>query len=156
LHGFFKLILSIFICFLPGIIGSVFSYESVNTWYNTINKPAFNPPDYIFAPAWAVLYFIMGISLFLIWKEGLQNKNVRSAFIIFIIQLLFNGIWSVIFFGLQSITGGFIVIMLLLVLIFLCIIRFKKISPLSGYLLVPYFLWVVFAAILNVFIFILN
>lgn len=156
MSGIIKLIISIVICFLPGLIGSIITYESVNTWYTTINKPDFNPPDYVFAPVWTALYFLMGISLFLIWKEGLSNKIVKSAFIVFLVQLVFNALWTVIFFGLHSIAGGLIVILILWILILVCIIRFKKISVTASYLLIPYFIWVTFATILNFFILLLN
>lgn len=156
MQGFIKLITSIVICFLPGLIGSLFTIDSVSTWYTTINKPDFNPPDYVFAPVWTVLYLLMGISLFLIWKEGLNNKIVKTAFVIFMIQLVFNALWSVVFFGLHSIPGGFTVILVLWILIFVCILRFKKISATASYLLIPYIIWVTYATILNFFILILN
>lgn len=151
-----KLFLSIVICMLPGIAGVLFDSGLVNGWYQSISKPSFNPPNSIFGPVWTVLYLMMGISMFLVWKEGLNNKSVRTAFIIFIIQLVFNAAWSIVFFGAQSIAGGMIVIIILWILILICIIRFLKISRVAGMLLIPYLLWVSFASVLNFFILKLN
>lgn len=151
-----KLILSIVICQLAGIIGSFFTVDSIANWYITLNKPEFNPPNWIFGPVWIFLYLLMGISMFLIWREGLKNKNIKEAFVIFIVQLVFNTAWSIVFFGAQSIAGGLIVIIILLILIIICISKFMKISKLAGILLVPYLLWTLFATVLNYFIFKLN
>src|SRR6187455_3466380 len=105
-----KLIICIIICQLAGLIGMVFTMDSVPGWYASLNKPSFNPPSWLFGPVWIILYLMMGISLFIIWKEGLKNKVVKSAFIIFVIQLIVNASWSVVFFGAHSIIGGLIVI----------------------------------------------
>lgn len=156
MSNFLKLVLSILICQLAGITGALFTAGSVSGWYATLIKPSFNPPDSVFAPVWTVLYLLMGISMFLIWKEGLRNKEVRNAFILFIVQLVFNTLWTIIFFGAQSVTGGFIVILILWILILICIFRFLRISKTAGMLLIPYFLWVAFAAVLNCYIMILN
>jgi len=151
-----KLILSVVVCQLPGIVGAFFTSDSTTEWYALLNKPSYNPPDWIFGPVWIVLYLMMGISLFLIWKEDLKNKEIRSAFIIFIVQLIFNALWSIVFFGAQSIIGGLIVIIILWVLILITILKFIKISRVAGILLIPYLLWVSFATVLNFFIYKLN
>lgn len=156
MSNFLKLVLSILICQIAGITGALFTAGSVSGWYATLIKPSFNPPDSVFAPVWTVLYLLMGISMFLIWKEGLRNKEVRNAFILFIVQLVFNTLWTIIFFGAQSVTGGFIVILILWILILICIFRFLRISKTAGMLLIPYFFWVAFAAVLNCYIMILN
>lgn len=156
MSNFLKLVLSILICQLAGITGALFTAGSVTGWYATLIKPSFNPPDSVFAPVWTVLYFLMGISMFLIWKEGIRNKEVRNTFIIFIVQLVFNTLWTIIFFGARSITGGFVIIVILWILILICIFRFLRISKTAGMLLIPYFLWVTFAAVLNCYIMILN
>ncbi len=147
-----KLIICIVICQLAGLIGTVFTMGSMTTWYAALNKPSFNPPDWLFAPVWIVLYLVMGISLFIIWKEGLKNKDVKSAFIFFIIQLILNASWSVVFFGVHSVIGGLIVIIILWLLILVTIIKFKNISRTAAILLIPYLIWVSFATILNFFI----
>ena len=151
-----KLILSIIICQAAGLIGTIFTMDSIPTWYATLNKPSFNPPNWLFGPVWTVLYLMMGISLFIVWKEDLKNKIVKSAFIIFMIQLFLNTIWSVVFFGMQSISGGLIIIVLLWIMILFTIIKFMKISRVAGILLIPYLLWVSFATFLNYSIFQLN
>ncbi|MEP7145855.1 MAG: TspO/MBR family protein [bacterium] len=151
-----KLIICIVICQLAGVIGTIFTMDSIPTWYAALNKPSFNPPGWLFGPVWIVLYLMMGISLFIIWKEDLKNKEVRSAFILFIIQLIFNAAWSVVFFGMHSIAGGLIVIAILWLLILFTIIRFKNISRTAAILLIPYLLWVSFATVLNFFIYKLN
>jgi len=156
MSNFLKLLLSIIICQLPGVIGGLFVVDSIMSWYGPLNKPSFSPPNWVFAPVWATLYLLMGISMFLIWKEGLKNKNVKDAFIIFIVQLIFNTAWTIIFFGMHSITGGLIEIILLLILIIICINRFMKISKLAAILLIPYLLWTAYAALLNYYIFKLN
>ena len=151
-----KLILSIIICQAAGLIGTIFTMDSIPTWYAALNKPTFNPPNWLFGPVWTVLYLMMGISLFIVWKEELKNKIVKSAFIIFMIQLFLNTIWSVVFFGMQSISGGLIIIVLLWIMILFTIIKFMKISRVAGILLIPYLLWVSFATFLNYSIFQLN
>jgi benzodiazapine receptor len=151
-----KLIISIVICQLAGVIGSFFTMDAIPVWYDTLAKPSFNPPSSVFGPVWIFLYLLMGISLFLVWKEDLKNKQVKTAFMIFMIQLVFNAAWSIVFFGMRSPVGGLIVIVILWILILITTLKFLKISKTAGMLLVPYLLWVTFAAILNYSIFTLN
>jgi len=156
LSNILKLIISIVICQLAGVIGSFFTMDSIPTWYAALNKPDFNPPNWIFGPVWIFLYLLMGISLFLVWRENLKNDHVKSAFVIFMVQLILNTFWSIVFFGMQSITGGLIIILLLWLFIILTIIRFRKVSAIASMLLIPYLLWVTFAAVLNFYIYKLN
>ena len=156
MNNFVRLIVSIVICQLAGIIGSIFTMSSVGTWYAAINKPAFNPPDWVFGPVWIVLYTLMGVSAFLIWKEDTKNKAVKNALIIFLLQLIVNVLWSIAFFGAHSILGGLIIIIILFILIALTIKSFHKVSKTAGNLLIPYLLWVGFAAALNISIWLLN
>lgn len=151
-----KLIISIALCQMAGIIGTFFTMDSIPGWYEGLTKPSFNPPNWIFGPVWILLYTLMGVSLFLVWKEGLQNSDVKKAFYIFMIQLVLNSAWSIVFFGMESTSGGLIVIFLLWIMILVTIYNFLKISKASGLLLLPYFLWVSFATLLNYFIFKLN
>ena len=151
-----KLIISIVICQLAGVIGSFFTMDAIPVWYDTLAKPSFNPPSSVFGPVWIFLYLLMGISLFLVWKEDLKNKQVKTAFMIFMIQLVFNAAWSIVFFGMRSTAGGLVVIIILWILILITTLKFMKISKTAGMLLVPYLLWVTFAAILNYSIFTLN
>jgi benzodiazapine receptor len=155
MQTFIKLILSIVICQLAGFVGSLFTGMSVSTWYSALQKPSFTPPDYVFAPVWILLYLLMGIAAFLVWRE-IESKEVKGALLFFSIHLAVNLLWTAIFFGLRSIYGGFIVITILWTMILVLMIIFRKISTLSSILLIPYFLWVTFASILNAGIMILN
>ena len=151
-----KLIISIVVCQCAGLVGSIFTMSAIPTWYATLEKPAFTPPNWLFAPAWGTLYLLMGISAFIIWRKGLDNRLVREALIVFLIQLVLNALWSVVFFGLESPLYGVIVIAALWIAIVLTILKFLKISTTAGMLLLPYILWVSFAAVLNVSILALN
>jgi benzodiazapine receptor len=144
-----KLIICIAVCQLAGVIGSFFTMESGSIWYTALNKPALNPPNWIFAPVWITLYTLMGISLFLVINKGLSRPGVKSSILFFAIQLLLNGLWSIIFFGMHLILAALIIIIMLWIFILMCIIKFKRVSPVAAYLLVPYILWVSFAAYLN-------
>ena len=151
-----KLVVSIVACQCAGIIGSIFTTPAIPTWYAALEKPFFNPPNWLFAPAWITLYLLMGIAAFLIWRQGLGQKEVRAALIIFLVQLVLNALWSVVFFGLQSPFYGMVVILALWVAILLTILRFFKLSTAAGALLLPYIVWVSFASALNVSIWVLN
>jgi benzodiazapine receptor len=150
MKNFIKLIISVVICEVAGIIGSLFTAPAVKTWYPNLIKPSFRPPNWLFAPVWTTLFLMMGIAMFLIW-----NKD-RKGLGVFFIQLFFNILWSVMFFGLKSPLLGFIVIVILWFLILATIVKFFKVSKTAGWLLVPYILWVTFASILNFSILILN
>jgi tryptophan-rich sensory protein len=156
INNTFKLIIAIVVSELSGIIGSVFTASSVSSWYVTLSKPALNPPSAVFGPVWTTLYALMGISAFLIWKRGLDRKDVKAALGIFIVQLILNALWSIIFFGLHSPGGALVEVIFLWFAILATIISFYKISKVSAYLLLPYIFWVSFAAYLNYSIWILN
>ena len=151
-----KLVVSILACQCAGFIGSIFTMPAIPTWYETLAKPSFTPPSWLFAPAWVTLYVLMGVAAFLIWRKGLDIKNVKSALIIFLVQLVLNALWSAIFFGAKSLIGGAVVIVLLWIAILFTILRFFKISAAAGGLLIPYILWVSFASVLNISILALN
>ncbi|MCX6807442.1 MAG: tryptophan-rich sensory protein [Patescibacteria group bacterium] len=150
-----KLIVSVAIPLAIGALGSIFTSSSVAThWYFELQKPIFNPPNWVFGPAWTLLYILIGISLFLVWKAKLCNK--KSALIIFSVQLLLNLFWSIIFFGLHAPFYALLEIVILWIFIVLNIIYFSKISKAAAYLLIPYVLWVSFAGVLNFYIYYLN
>jgi len=151
-----KLAISIGVCLVAGFVGSIFTNASIPTWYATLEKPSFNPPNWLFAPVWTILFILMGISAFFVWRVGLSEPNVKMALIIFIIQLILNAFWSVAFFGLRSPIAGLIVIVALWIAILLTILSSIKVSIAAGILLIPYILWVSFASILNASIYILN
>jgi len=158
LNDFFKLAAAIVVSQLAGVIGSVFTVSSIQTWYAVIQKPVFNPPGWIFAPVWIVLYFLMGVSLFLVWKSdpSADLKERKKGISLFFLQLVLNALWSVIFFGLHNPFWAFIEIIVLWLAILLTIISFSKISKKAAYLLLPYIVWVSFASILNFSILIIN
>lgn len=151
-----KLIISIIIPLWAGVIGSLSNFEAIPTWYSHLNKPFFNPPAWLFAPVWTVLYILMGISFYLIWKKGCEKQEVGRAMGLFAIQIVLNVLWSFLFFGLHSPLLGFINIVLLLAAIVYTSIKFSQISRTAGYLFIPYILWTSFATILNFSILIMN
>lgn len=151
-----KLIVSVVGCELVGILGTPFTISAIPSWYATLNKPFFAPPNWIFGPVWTLLYLLMGVSIYLIWKLGWKKKNVKTAGIFFLSQLALNFIWSPIFFGLKTPLLGLIVIVLMWVMIVLTMRRFYPLSKLAFYLLIPYLLWVSFATLLNAAIVVLN
>lgn len=144
---------AIIICQLAGIIGSFFTASSVSSWYTTLNKPSFNPPGWVFGPVWITLYTMMGISLYLVWRSGNRDWYV---FGIFGLQLVLNALWSILFFGMQSPMYAFIEIIILWASIIATIIIFFSVSRTASYLLIPYAVWVSFAALLNFMIWRLN
>lgn len=139
-----------------GIIGSVFTTPSIPGWYSGIIKPDFNPPEWVFGPVWTTLFALMGIAAFLVWKKGLDRRDVKIALGIFMGQLVLNTLWSIIFFGFKSPGVAFVEIIFLWLAILATIIAFAKISKPAAWLLVPYILWVSFAAYLNYSIYALN
>jgi len=151
-----KLIVSIIGCELVGIAGSVFTVSAIPAWYASLNKPSFAPPNWVFGPAWTLLYFLMGMSFYLIWRQGWKKEKVKTAGKYFFVQLGLNFIWSPIFFGLRAPLLGLIVIVAMWALIVMTMKKFYPLSRLAFYLLVPYLLWVSFATILNAAIVVLN
>ena len=123
-----KLIFAIVLCQLAGIIGSVFTVNSIPTWYATLVKPTFNPPSWVFGPVWTILYTLMGISLYLVMSKGLKKKEVGLAVRAFTWQLILNSFWSIIFFGWKNIFLALVEIIVLLTLVVVTIVRFYKIN----------------------------
>lgn len=150
----YKLIISIVICQAAGIIGSFFTSASIPTWYATLQKPWFTPPNWLFGPVWITLYTLIGISLYLVWQKGI-NKN-KKAVALFGSQLILNSIWSILFFGLRNPFIALIEIIILWFLILGTIILFYKIDKRASYLLIPYIIWGTLATFLNYYILILN
>lgn len=150
-----KLAISIFLTLLAGAISSIFTYPSILSWYVYLKKPALTPPNWVFAPVWTALYILMGVAAYLVWIEK-KNKKSKPAMQLYWAQLALNSAWSIVFFGLQQLFASSIIIVLLLALIALTILKFKKISKKAAYLLVPYILWVTFASYLNISVWLLN
>ncbi|PIZ52433.1 TspO protein [Candidatus Woesearchaeota archaeon CG_4_10_14_0_2_um_filter_33_13] len=154
MKDYLKLIISLAIPQIAGAIGSIFTVSSVSTWYLELMKPSFNPPSWVFGPVWTTLFVLIGVALFLVWKKGWKNNKI--ALYVFSAQMVFNVIWSALFFGLRSPFLALIEIFILSILIALNICYFYRISKPAAYLLVPYFVWVCFAAVLNYYLFVLN
>ena len=152
----FKLIVSLIICQLAGFVGSLFTTPSIPTWYASLVKPSFTPPNWVFSPVWISLFVLMGISLFLLWEKTLHYPGVRTALFWFAVQLGLNMLWSILFFGLKSPFFALIEIIVLWIAIFLTILKSFRVSKLAGVLLIPYLIWVSFAAGLNYSIWTLN
>ncbi|MEO5563180.1 MAG: TspO/MBR family protein [Chitinophagaceae bacterium] len=151
-----KLIISIAIPLAVGALGSFFTTPEINGWYETIQKPGWNPPNYIFGPVWIFLYVLMGIALYIVWKSPADDSLKRRAWFLFVEQLIFNFAWSFIFFNQHNITGALADILVLWVFILLTIFAFARVSKLAAWLLVPYISWVTFAGVLNYSIWVLN
>ena len=143
------------VSFSVAALGSIFTNQSLKTWYTTIKKPSWNPPNWIFAPVWTTLYLMMAVAGWLVWEK--QSPQVFSLpLILFFIQLILNGFWSVIFFGMQKMGLAVAEVILLWIFILMTIISFWELVPLAGALLIPYLLWVSFAFFLNLTIWRLN
>jgi translocator protein len=151
-----RLMVSLFIPLYAGLFGGLATASSVSVWYPTLIKPFFNPPGWIFGPVWILLYILMGLSLFIIWENGLDKETSRIAIVIFACQLILNIFWSFAFFGFMAPALGLVVILMLLAGIALMIYSFYHISKFAAFLNVPYFLWVLFATVLNIAIVVLN
>lgn len=143
-----KLGLAIGITEGSGIVGSIFTTPEIKTWYPTLVKPSFNPPNYLFGPVWTILFVLMGIALYLMWQVK-NGKNKDEALKIFWLQLGLNVAWSLFFFGLHNPFLAFIDILGLWLAIFVSIKKFIRVSSTAAYLLLPYLAWVSFAALLN-------
>ena len=178
-NNLLKLFSSIIICELVGVVGSFFTISQIPLWYGSLNKPFFNPPSWIFGPVWTLLFVLMGISLYLVWLKKWEAKNSISTrkekawnslsqkfysgswrktniIIIFVFQLVLNVLWSVIFFGWHSPALAFFELLMLWFAIVFTIINFYRVSKTSAWIMLPYLMWVSFAGILNLAIFILN
>jgi len=157
INNFFKLVIAIAVSEAAGVIGAFFTAPAVRSdWYLELAKPALNPPAWVFGPVWTTLFALMGISLFLVWKQHsniLENVRMLRIWKIgitaFFVQLVLNTLWSIIFFGLHSPGGALIEIVFLWFAIVWMMVVFYKISKPAAYLLVPYILWVSFAMYLN-------
>lgn len=144
-----KIIISVTICLAVGGFSGYLTSGSISNWYGYLNKPFFNPPDWVFGPVWSVLYTLMGISAGIIWQQGLHREEVKKALTAFGIHLVLNFSWSLVFFGLKMPELALIEILILLTSIFYFSRLFYKIKPITAWIQVPYMLWVSFATILN-------
>ncbi len=150
-----KLAISLILPLAVGSIAGIFTSQAIPQWYASLNRPSFNPPNWVFGPVWTTLYILMGISLFLIWKQN-ASKERNRAILFFSIQLLLNFAWSFIFFYFKMIGFALIEIIVLWISIVYMLFLFYKIKPVAAYLNIPYLLWVSFATILTAGYYLLN
>ena len=151
-----KLIISVAACEISGIVSSMLSGAVINPWFDNLRKPAWNPPSYLFGPVWAILYLVMGISIWLIWKSNKRMHEKEIAITFFVIQLFLNFWWSMLFFKFHSPPLALVDIILLLTVMILTAFKFFPISKTAAYLFIPYICWVAFATVLNYSIWVLN
>lgn len=151
-----RLAIAIIICEAVGIVSSLFTISSISTWYAALAKPSFTPPGWLFGPVWTILYFLMGVAVYLVYEKGIKKGSVRGAIGIFALQLALNFLWTAAFFGLRSISFGFAIIILLWLAIAATIIAFYRVRKSAAWLLIPYIAWVTIAMALNYLILVLN
>ncbi len=151
-----RVILSILICEAAGALGTIFTASQIQSWYlGELVRPSFAPPNWLFGPVWTLLYALMGIALFLVWKMK-KSRQRTHAIQVFFLQLFLNAIWTPIFFGLHAVGAAFVVIVMMWAAIVATMIVFYREKKVAAYLLVPYLLWVSFASVLNGAIWVLN
>lgn len=155
----FKIIIAVFVCLVLGGLSGIATVSEIKNWYLQLNKPSFNPPNWLFGPAWSTLYTFMGIAFALIW-DRLEKANTKvfssNAIRFFLIQFVLNLLWSSIFFSMHLIAFALIEMLVLWVFILLTILHFYRINKLAGIILIPYILWVSFATLLTASILYLN
>ncbi|MBN1622679.1 MAG: tryptophan-rich sensory protein [Endomicrobiales bacterium] len=151
-----KLFICLIIVSCVALTGSFFVSPAALDWHAGLQKPVFNPPSWLFGPVWTVLYLLMAVSAFLVWRKGLDTAAGKTAAAAFVLQLVFNGLWTPIFFGLRLPLVALGDIVILWLAVFATITSFWKVSKLAAVLLIPYIVWVSFAAVLNAFIYMLN
>lgn len=147
---------AIMLCQLAGVVGSVFTTPAVKDWLPTLAKPSFFPPNWLFAPVWLTLYTMMGLALFLVWRQQQEGKPAVGAISLFLVHLGLNAAWSIVFFGLKDIASALAVIIVLWLMIVVLIAWFYRLSKPAAWLLIPYLAWVSFASALNYAIWQLN
>ena len=151
-----KFIVCLAVTFSAPLIASLFTRESISGWYAELNKPFFTPPDWVFGPVWTVLYLLMALSAALVWQKGFAKPLVKIALALYLLQLVLNGLWMPLFFGLKMPLLAFFEIILLWSVIILTIVAFARVSKVAVLLLLPYIVWTSFAAVLNFSLWLLN
>ena len=151
-----KLLATLAVVLTAGGIAALATTRATPTWYQTLKKPSFDPPEWLFGPAWTLLYLMMAVAAWLVWKQGIGAPGVKLALAVFLVQLILNALWSVLFFGLRSPLAGLVDIVVLWLAILATIVLFFRTSVPAGILLLPYIAWVTFAALLNAAILRLN
>lgn len=156
LKRFSILIAFVLVAQMAGIIGTFFTFDAIPTWYATLTKPSFAPPNWIFGPVWTLLYTLMGIAAFFVWEDRFHKTHASRGMNWYWFQLFLNAIWSPVFFGAREMGLALVVIALMWLAIIFTIREFWKVSPRLGALLLPYLAWVSFATVLNYQLWMLN
>ena len=156
MNPWLALVLALVVPQLVGAAAGAATQRSIEDWYPNLRKPWFNPPRWLFAPAWFVLYVLMGIASWLVWRVGWSEPGVQSALAIYGVHLLLNALWSILFFGVRRPDLALVEVMLLWGSVVASAWAFGQVVPTAGWLMVPYIGWVTFAAILNAAIVRLN
>ena len=152
-NKFLSFIIFAITTYLASFIGGIATYTSKEPWYSSLTKASFNPPDWVFAPVWTTLYLFMTIAIWSAWQKN--NNNINLVYI-YLIHLFFNTTWSIVFFVFHNIFLALINLIILISLIILLMVKFKTVSKLSFFIMIPYLLWCCYALILNTTLFILN
>ncbi|MBB5395844.1 TspO/MBR family protein [Mucilaginibacter sp. AK015] len=152
----FPLLVSVAITFGIGFVASLFTRPEITGWYAALKKPAFTPPNWLFPVAWTTLYLLIAIAAYLVWQRRDSTSTYKTTVVIYVTQLALNFSWSIVFFGMHHILAALFIIVALLVCIVLNIGWFARFSKTAAWLLVPYLMWVLFAALLNISISVLN
>ena len=152
-NKFFTFILFFIITYSASLIGGLATINFKEPWYSLIIRPSFSPPDWVFAPVWTTLYFMMTLAIWLFWHS--TNRDMKTVYIYFI-HIIVNTTWSITFFVFHQIAISILVLVILITLIIILIKNFKRVNLISSYLMIPYLLWCCFALVLNISIFVLN
>lgn len=156
MHNWVKLLISLIVPQLVAASGAYFTVAGVGSWYQQIRRPLWNPPNWVFGPVWTILYLMMGVSFYLVWKSSATAKVKRAATIFWILQLILNFLWFFLFFGQHEIAWAAVEIFVLWLAVIATIFSFSRVSKTAAWLLVPYLSWVSFAALLAFTIWRLN
>ena len=151
-----RLVLSIAGCQTAGILGSIATTPAINGWFQTLQKPLFMPPGWVFGVVWTALFVLMAIAFWLVWITDRKLKQKKTAMILFGVQLILNVFWSMIFFGFGAMFLAIIELIALFAVVLITTIYFFRQSKIAGYLMLPYLLWLCAAAYLNIAIYLLN
>ena len=146
----------VLVCQLAGIVGVLTTETGTSTWYRELAKPSFQPPGWVFGPVWTLLYALMGIAAWRVWRLGVERPGVGRALGLFAVQLLLNAAWSPIFFGAHAIGPALAVLAALWLTLLATIVAFRPLDRIAALLLAPYLAWVTFATVLNASILALN
>ncbi len=152
-NKFLSFIIFLSVTYSASFVGGIVTLSFKEPWYSQLIKSNFNPPDWIFAPVWTTLYLMMTVAIWFFWHS--KKRDINTVYI-YLIHIVFNTTWSIVFFGLHEIFLAMIILIILIILIIILIIRFKRVNFVSYYLMIPYLLWCCFALFLNFNLFVLN